>query len=259
MQLFAPSAASALDLHHADNVQAATVCAACHGVNGVSVADHIPNLAGQRAEYLSAQLQGFRDGSRKYDVMNAIAGPLSDADIAAVANYFSRRPGASGKAKSAMLPNIKKTNAVFPVNYKAEFTRYHTQNAAEDSQLKIYYANATALTAAAAGKALPDGSVILVEIHAAKLDSGKKPVMNGDGFFVPERLVSYVTMARDAGWGDKVPGALRNENWNYAIFAPVSKRRIEVNQAECFACHLPKSKSSYLFTWEHLAANRNEK
>jgi cytochrome c553 len=30
---------------------ASTVCAACHGVTGISVSDTIPNLAGQRAPY----------------------------------------------------------------------------------------------------------------------------------------------------------------------------------------------------------------
>ena len=35
------------------------VCGACHGVNGVSVADNIPNLAGQRVAYLEAQLRAL--------------------------------------------------------------------------------------------------------------------------------------------------------------------------------------------------------
>ncbi|MGA7519082.1 MAG: c-type cytochrome, partial [Pseudolabrys sp.] len=43
---------------------AATVCAACHGANGVSVSEHIPNLAGQRTGYLEAQLKAFKDGTR---------------------------------------------------------------------------------------------------------------------------------------------------------------------------------------------------
>ena len=42
---------------------AAAVCAACHGANGVSVSDTIPNLAAQRAGYLEAQLKAFKDGT----------------------------------------------------------------------------------------------------------------------------------------------------------------------------------------------------
>ena len=48
-------------------------CAACHGANGVSVSDTIPNLAGQKAAYLEAQLRALKSGARRNAVMNAIA------------------------------------------------------------------------------------------------------------------------------------------------------------------------------------------
>jgi cytochrome c553 len=44
---------------------AESVCAACHGANGVSVTDAIPNLAAQRGLYLENQLKAFKDGSRR--------------------------------------------------------------------------------------------------------------------------------------------------------------------------------------------------
>ena len=47
--LFA-GAAQAADIE-AGKTKVATVCAACHGPNGVSVSDTIPNLAAQRAGY----------------------------------------------------------------------------------------------------------------------------------------------------------------------------------------------------------------
>src|SRR5829696_8618854 len=60
------------------------VCAACHGQNGVSVSDTIPNLAAQRPAYLEAQLKAFKEGTRKLPgavnpaaLMNAIANQLS--------------------------------------------------------------------------------------------------------------------------------------------------------------------------------------
>ena len=39
----------------AGKAKAEAVCAACHGANGVSVTDAIPNLAGQKSAYLQAQ------------------------------------------------------------------------------------------------------------------------------------------------------------------------------------------------------------
>ena len=43
----------------AGKAKVAQVCAACHGANGVSVSDTIPNLAAQRAGYIEAQLQAL--------------------------------------------------------------------------------------------------------------------------------------------------------------------------------------------------------
>src|SRR5581483_790720 len=85
---------------------ATTVCAACHGPSGISVSDTIPNLAGQRARYIEAQLKFFKDGTRKEPgavneaaIMNAIAAQLSTGDIANVAAYFESQPGAAPNAK----------------------------------------------------------------------------------------------------------------------------------------------------------------
>ena len=42
-----------------------TVCAACHGQNGISASPIWPNLAGQKEAYLVKQIKAFRDGTRK--------------------------------------------------------------------------------------------------------------------------------------------------------------------------------------------------
>jgi len=67
----------------------AQMCATCHGPLGVSVAPDAPHLAGQPRIYLEAQLKAFRAGTRKHEVMNVIAKPLSDADIGDLAEWFA--------------------------------------------------------------------------------------------------------------------------------------------------------------------------
>ncbi len=80
--------ANAVDIK-AGQEQAATVCASCHGVNGVSVADGFPNLAGQKGAYLVSALKAYRAGARKAPIMNNMAANLSDHDIENLAAYFS--------------------------------------------------------------------------------------------------------------------------------------------------------------------------
>src|SRR6185436_17040721 len=162
----------------AGKAKAEEVCAACHGANGVSVSDTIPNLAAQRQAYIESQLRAFRDGARKAPsptssiaTMAAIANQLSPAEIVSVAAYFASLPGPATGAKSAQLPHIARTNLKFPDDYKATFTKYHTINFPGTRQVRYYLANKVALDAARAGKPLPNGSYLLAEVYAAKLDA----------------------------------------------------------------------------------------
>jgi cytochrome c553 len=248
-----------LPAHAADieagKAKAATVCAACHGANGVSVSDTIPNLAAQRAGYLAAQLRALKDGTRKNPVMNAIAVQLSAEDIANLAGFFSTQAGAPAGSKSAFLPNLAATRMAFPEGYQGSFKRYHTINFPATKQVRHYFANAVAAQAAREGRALPDGSVLFTEVYSAKLDGEGKPVTGADGFFVADKLLSYSGMAREAGWGAGIPEMLRNENWNYAAFS-LDKQPRSINQAECLACHKPLDKASYTFTLKELAQSK---
>jgi cytochrome c553 len=237
---------------------ASTVCAACHGANGISVSDTIPNLGGQRARYMEAQLKLFKDGIRKEPglvnraaLMNAVAAQLSADDMANVAAYYESQPGAAPGAKSPMLPNVAETKVKFPEGYRDSFTKYHTINFPAAKEVRYYFANPAALAAAKAGKSLPDGSVLFVEVHSAKLDDNKNPVMGPDGFFVADKLMRYTAMERETGWGNEIPELLRNENWHYAIFT-AAKAQQGINHAECLACHKPLSNVSYTFTLKQL-------
>ncbi len=249
-------AASDLEKNTVKSKQA-TVCAACHGANGVSVANHIPNLAGQRAAYLNDQLLAFNDGSRKSEIMNPIASQLSPEEIKNLSAYFAAQTASSGDGKSAFLPTIAKSRVEFPADYKRTFSRYHVLNMPEDSQVKHYYANDVALRAAAAGKSLPDGSILLVEIYSAKLDGNGKPLTGTDGYFVPDRLLSFPVSGRGPSWGEGFPEMLRNGDWNYALFGADKQLRSNANQAECLACHKPKVASNYAFTSSELKTARN--
>src|SRR5260221_6711300 len=189
--------AQAADIE-AGKARAASVCAACHGANGQSVSDTIPNLAAQRASYLEAQLKAFKDGTRKAAsatsptaIMTAIAAQLSADDIANVAAYFAAQPGAAAGAKSPQLPNMAKSNVTFPEGYKESFVKYHTISFPATKQVRYYYANKTAVAAAKAGKPLPDGSVLFAEVYAANVGADGKPVVGGDRIFGPDKLVAY--------------------------------------------------------------------
>ena len=70
----------------------ASVCAACHGMNGVSSNPEWPNLAGQHEAYLIKQLKAFKAGQRSDPNMTAFAATLTEDDMADLAAFFSSQP-----------------------------------------------------------------------------------------------------------------------------------------------------------------------
>ena len=65
------------------------LCAACHGETGMAQIPGAPNLAGQKLDYLREALKQYRDGRRNAPLMKAAIGPVSDADLDALAQWYS--------------------------------------------------------------------------------------------------------------------------------------------------------------------------
>lgn len=65
------------------------MCVACHGDDGFARIPGAPNLAGQPYAYLLQALHAYRNGQRDVPVMRAAAGPLSEADMQALARWYS--------------------------------------------------------------------------------------------------------------------------------------------------------------------------
>ena len=65
-------------------------CAICHGTEGRPVKDsNLVPLAGLQRDYIAAQMRAFRDGKRPATVMHQLAKGYSDAEIDALAAWFS--------------------------------------------------------------------------------------------------------------------------------------------------------------------------
>lgn len=73
--------------------QGIPACSACHGPKGLGNAESgFPALSGQHAEYVVAQLEAYKNGSRKGDLnemMQLIAKKLTREDMDAVASYIA--------------------------------------------------------------------------------------------------------------------------------------------------------------------------
>ncbi|AEG02364.1 c-type cytochrome [Methylomonas methanica] len=73
---------------YAGQAKAAAVCSQCHGIRNPSADAPFPPLAGRDVEYLKTAIKQYRDKTRVSEIMNAIAGSLTDKDINDIAHYY---------------------------------------------------------------------------------------------------------------------------------------------------------------------------
>ncbi|WP_300263277.1 c-type cytochrome [Bradyrhizobium sp.] len=80
---------------HGDPARQIPACGSCHGPALTGMEPGIPGLLGLRPNYVSAQLGGWRYGTRTAkapDCMQQVAARLTEADVTAVAAYLASRP-----------------------------------------------------------------------------------------------------------------------------------------------------------------------
>jgi cytochrome c553 len=72
----------------------AAMCIGCHAIPGYQASfpevHKVPMIAGQGAKYIAAALGAYKKGERKHPSMRAIAGSLSEQDMADVAAYYEQ-------------------------------------------------------------------------------------------------------------------------------------------------------------------------
>ena len=107
LMLLSPLLAGVLSAHAADHATAApkgdaakgqaivaTVCIACHAIDGNSIGAPNPKLAGQHAEYLFKQMKNFKaaDGQapeRSNPIMNGMIAAFDESQMRDLAAYFA--------------------------------------------------------------------------------------------------------------------------------------------------------------------------
>jgi cytochrome c553 len=64
-------------------------CSGCHGANGVSTTEGVPNIAGQRSVYLYVEMKAYQGGERRQSIMGNVVKFLNDAALVNVAAYYA--------------------------------------------------------------------------------------------------------------------------------------------------------------------------
>jgi hypothetical protein len=145
----------------------------------------------------------------------------------------------------------------FPADYPKTFKLYDEVDLVARKVVRNYYINPAALKAAKPGKPAPEGTVILMEDHKAKLGPDGNPVLDGDGKFIPEPdVLAVIIQEKEKGWGAEYPPEKRNGEWEYAIFDPKGTPKADMKYDACFSCHKQARESSdYTYTFAYVVAH----
>jgi len=104
------------------------MCIGCHGIVGYQASFpqvyHVPMISGQNAKYIASALDSYRKGDRKHPTMRAIAGSLSDQDIADLAAYYADHghAGATAPPPAELPAALKDKLAVCVACHGANFS-----------------------------------------------------------------------------------------------------------------------------------------
>lgn len=140
----------------------------------------------------------------------------------------------------------------FPTDYARTFTNYLSLDRVQNpDQIIRLFANETALAAGSRGEDLPNGSVLVGEVYAARKDSDGNVVTSSLGRRIREKLVAIAVMEKQAGWGAAFPEGLRNGDWDFAIFSPDGKV-LDKDLNACRSCHAPLQETQHIFSLQHL-------
>lgn len=72
----------------ANAAAAPEACIVCHGLDGIALAEDVPNLAGETNIYIDTQLKAFRGGKRTHEIMSMVAEEMTDEEIRAAADWY---------------------------------------------------------------------------------------------------------------------------------------------------------------------------
>lgn len=82
-------------------------CVNCHGDEGISKSQEIPNLAGQNPAYLLEQIRKFGSGERKDQFMQGLIKVLKDEERLQIALYYASVPVAPSPADASLVAQGK--------------------------------------------------------------------------------------------------------------------------------------------------------
>ena len=135
-------------------------------------------------------------------------------------------------------PLVKDGELAVPADYKSWPKFLLGVDRPDVKQIRDLYINPIGAKTKA-GEKFANGTIAVMELYKAELETGDTLKKSSDGKLVKGALLKVFVMGKDAGWGDAAPEGLKNGDWVYAGYAADAKTATTDDPKTCRACHLP--------------------
>lgn len=111
---------------------------------------------------------------------------------------------------------------------------------------------------ARSGEKFANGTLMVMELYAAKTNADGSILTGADGRPVKDKLLKVFIMGKNTGWGQAVPEGQRNGDWIYSAFLADAKTPSGDPIAPCRTCHLPLTSKDFVHRYDEYFATRTK-
>lgn len=167
---------------------------------------------------------------------------------AACAPADAAAPVPSATPQAPPAPQFPVSGMTYPADFRERFVQYATVERSDGTSRDLYI-HPDALRRYSVGRALPEGTIIVIEgYHALPGADGRGYQTGADGRYQRgEPLEAVHVIEKRGGWRDTdFVSELRAGGWNFGTFDARSGQPFNENTISCFNCHNGTPQTDFL-------------
>ena len=184
-----------------------------------------------------------------------LATALSTALIATGCSIIESQDATDSAAMAA--PGLQDGELAVPEDYRSWPVFLTAIDKTEGKQIRDIYINPVGHEAHA-GDEFPNGTISVMELWDARLDSAGELDTDADGKLIKDELKLIFLMGKSQGAGEAIAPALRNGDWVYAAYQADGVTAGGPDTAACRACHTSEADKDWVFRYDEYFASRSE-
>lgn len=136
----------------------------------------------------------------------------------------------------------------FPANYRTEFVQYATVDH-KDGIVRDLYIQQSSLDQVRSGYALPDGTIIVIEMYSAQKDANGEYLRDAQGRLIKAEIQSplHIAEKRSTWQREDFEFDALSDDWNFGSYT-LEGELFDEALVPCFNCHNTTERSDFIWS-----------